>query len=40
MLAVQAKQHGLKVDILGGGRIEHYPDQGIVSIYGYSGVCG
>lgn len=26
--------------VLGGGRIEHHPDQGVVSIYGYSAAFG
>jgi phosphohistidine phosphatase len=30
----------LHVDVLGGGRIEHYPDQGVVSVYGYSAAFG
>lgn len=30
----------LQVDPLGGGRIEHWPDQGVLSIYGYSAAFG
>jgi phosphohistidine phosphatase len=30
----------LQLDVLGGGRIEHYPDQGVLSVYGYSAAFG
>jgi phosphohistidine phosphatase len=30
----------LTVDVLGGGRIEHYPEQQMLSVYGYSAAFG
>jgi phosphohistidine phosphatase len=30
----------LQVEVLGGGRIEHQPDQGIINVYGYSSAFG
>lgn len=30
----------LQLDVLGGGRIEHYPEQGAISVYGYSAAFG
>lgn len=33
-------QGQLKLDVLGGGRIEHHPEQGVVSVYGYSAAFG
>jgi phosphohistidine phosphatase len=30
----------LSVDVLGGGRIEHYPEQQVLSVYGYSAAFG
>ena len=30
----------LQLDVLGGGRIEHYPEQGVLSVYGYSAAFG
>lgn len=30
----------LRLDVLGGGRIEHYPEQGVISVYGYSAAFG
>ena len=35
-----AKVAGLEADVLGGGRIEHYPEQGCCSVYGYSVAFG
>lgn len=37
---VQALRRGLKATALGGGRIEHYPKQGVVSVYGHSKAFG
>lgn len=37
---MQAVQRGLKIEALGGGRIEHYRDQGVVNIFGYSSAFG
>jgi phosphohistidine phosphatase len=31
---------GLRVDVLGGGRIEHYPEEKVISVYGYSAAFG
>ena len=36
----EAARLGLTVEVLGGGRIEHHPDQGVVSVYGYSAAFG
>jgi phosphohistidine phosphatase len=33
-------QGNLQLDVLGGGRIEHYADQKVVSVYGYSAAFG
>jgi phosphohistidine phosphatase len=30
----------LQLDVLGGGRIEHYAEQGVISVYGYSAAFG
>jgi hypothetical protein len=38
--AIASRRGALKVEPLGGGRIEHYPQQGVVSIYGYSAAFG
>ena len=38
--AAAARLGGLEVDVLGGGRIEHYPDQRVISVYGYSAAFG
>lgn len=37
--AVPGGQH-FDVQVLGGGRIEHYPEQQVVSVYGYSAAFG
>jgi phosphohistidine phosphatase len=39
-LTPEGQQQHLDVQVLGGGRIEHYPDQGVVSVYGYSAAFG
>lgn len=37
----QIAPHGsLQVEVLGGGRIEHYPEQQVISVYGYSAAFG
>lgn len=39
-LQPQLVPSGLRLDVLGGGRIEHHPSQGVVHVYGYSGQFG
>lgn len=35
----QVKKHsGLQADCVGGGRIEHHPDEKVIKVYGYSQV--
>lgn len=36
----QVAHLGLSVEVLGGGRIEHYPEQQAISVYGYSAAYG
>ena len=39
-LRSSARAAGLEADVLGGGRIEHHPEQGYCSVYGYSVAFG
>jgi phosphohistidine phosphatase len=36
----EAAAASLDVQVLGGGRIEHYPEQRTISVYGYSAAFG
>lgn len=36
----QAQALGLQLEVLGGGRIEHHSEQGVISVYGYSAAFG
>ena len=36
----QALKKGLRCEVLGGGRIEHHAEAGVISVYGYSAAFG